>query len=214
RNNISVFDLNTFELIKHDQLPTNSNICYHCFVSKSENEQVQEMMKTNKKYKQNYQMLLFYREIGLSIEYDEDNNTFQFHQLPVYHDIVSLFRYAYVCIDDIILFFGGLNIYNNTVSRSVHKYSIREDKWMTFQNTLPSPSFDCVAILSEEDSHIYVIGGRDNEKTAIKTNVRIWDPSYLSKKEIKFVIKYWIQTLKIKLVWIDDFDKIIIKYCR
>ncbi|ETO22685.1 hypothetical protein RFI_14508, partial [Reticulomyxa filosa] len=63
-NNISVFDLNTFQFIKHDQLPTNNNnyIQYHCFVSKSENGQVQEMMKTNQKYKQNYQMLLFKEE--------------------------------------------------------------------------------------------------------------------------------------------------------
>ncbi|ETO33606.1 hypothetical protein RFI_03496, partial [Reticulomyxa filosa] len=30
-NNISVFDLNTFQFIKHDQLPTNNIIKYHCF---------------------------------------------------------------------------------------------------------------------------------------------------------------------------------------
>ncbi|ETO05618.1 hypothetical protein RFI_31778 [Reticulomyxa filosa] len=58
-NNISVFDLNIFQFIKHDTLPTNDWIWYHCFVSKSEYGQVQEMMKTNQKYKQNYQMLLF-----------------------------------------------------------------------------------------------------------------------------------------------------------
>ncbi|ETN98298.1 hypothetical protein RFI_39212, partial [Reticulomyxa filosa] len=54
-NNISVFDLNTFQFIEHDTLPTSDLISYHCFVSNSENGQGQEMMKTNK---QNYQMLL------------------------------------------------------------------------------------------------------------------------------------------------------------
>ncbi|ETO34960.1 hypothetical protein RFI_02114, partial [Reticulomyxa filosa] len=88
---IVCFDLNAFQFIKHDQLPTNNVIFYHCFVSKSENGQAQEMMKKNQKYKQNYQMLLFCEDTGLSIEYDEDNNTFQFHKLPVCHDIATLF---------------------------------------------------------------------------------------------------------------------------
>ncbi|ETO01079.1 hypothetical protein RFI_36361, partial [Reticulomyxa filosa] len=92
-NNISVFDLNTFQFIKHDTLPTSNNIFYHCFVSKSENRQ---------KNKQNYQMLLFKQKTGLSIEYDEDNNTFQFHQLPVCDDIATFNHYAYVCINDVI----------------------------------------------------------------------------------------------------------------
>ncbi|ETO02360.1 hypothetical protein RFI_35076 [Reticulomyxa filosa] len=136
------------------------------------------MMKTNQKYKQNYQMLLFKQNTGLSIEYDEDNNTFQFHQLPVCDDIAPFYQYAYVCINDVILFFGGYG--HGVVSKSVHKYSIGENKWMTFQNTLPSPLRDFVAILSEEDNYIYVIGG-ENEKAIMKTNVRIWDPSYLVK---------------------------------
>ncbi|ETO36311.1 hypothetical protein RFI_00751 [Reticulomyxa filosa] len=108
-NNISVFDLNTFQFIKHDQLPTDY-IGYHCFVSKSENGQGQGMMKTNQKNKQNYQMLLFCMETGLSIEYDEDNNTFQFYQLLVCDDIALLICYAYVRINDIILFFRWVKL--------------------------------------------------------------------------------------------------------
>ncbi|ETO33473.1 hypothetical protein RFI_03629 [Reticulomyxa filosa] len=43
RNNISVFDLNIFQFIKHDIVPINKNyIQFHCFVSNSKNEQVQE----------------------------------------------------------------------------------------------------------------------------------------------------------------------------
>ncbi|ETO02125.1 hypothetical protein RFI_35310, partial [Reticulomyxa filosa] len=55
-NNISVFDLNTFQFIKNDALLTSDYIDYHCFVSNSENRQWQEMAKKNK---QKYQMLLF-----------------------------------------------------------------------------------------------------------------------------------------------------------
>ncbi|ETO36584.1 hypothetical protein RFI_00478 [Reticulomyxa filosa] len=179
-DNISVFDLNTFQLIQHDQLPINNKIYYHCFVSKSENRQEQEMMKTNQRYKQNYQMLLFCWNIGLSIEYDEYNNTFQFHKLPVCHDMKPFNRYAYVCINDVILFFGGNG---NGVSKSIHKYSIRKNKWTTFKNTLPNPLCDCVAILNEEDNGIHIIGGANDKdikvSTHMKTKVRIWDPSQL-----------------------------------
>ncbi|ETO08012.1 hypothetical protein RFI_29378 [Reticulomyxa filosa] len=77
-NNISVFNLNIFQFIKHDRLPTNY-IQFHCFASNSENGQGQEMMmKTNQeKKKQNYQML-FCQNTGLLIEYDENSNNFQF----------------------------------------------------------------------------------------------------------------------------------------
>ncbi|ETO00314.1 hypothetical protein RFI_37133, partial [Reticulomyxa filosa] len=85
---ISIFNLNTFQFIKHDNLPIKNVMSFHCFVSKPE----QEMMKANKK---NYEMLLFCKDIGLSIEYDEDDNTFQFYQLPIYYDFRSFDKYAY-----------------------------------------------------------------------------------------------------------------------
>ncbi|ETO11071.1 hypothetical protein RFI_26305 [Reticulomyxa filosa] len=212
-NNISVYDLNTFQFIKHDTLPTDDYIEHHCFVSKSENDE--EMTKKNKK---NNEMLLFCKKTGLLIEYNEDSNTFQFHQLPVCDNIAPFFHYAYVCINDVILFFGGWNDIGWIVSKSVHKYSIQENKWTTFQNTLPSPLEGCVAILNEDDTYIHIIGGQNDKNTTVlthmKTKVRVWDPSQLSKNEIKFVTQYWIRNLKIKLGWIDDFDKIIIRYSK
>ncbi|ETO36941.1 hypothetical protein RFI_00121 [Reticulomyxa filosa] len=147
---ISVFDLNIFQFIKNDELPTKHSILYHC--------------------------------LDYQFEYDEDNNTFKFRQLLVCDDIAPFNYYAYMRINDVILFFGGY-CYPNVVSKSVHKYSIRENKWMTFQNTLPSPLCECVAILSEEDNYIHIIGGRDDKETTvsthIKTNVRIFDSSLL-----------------------------------
>ncbi|ETO00544.1 hypothetical protein RFI_36896, partial [Reticulomyxa filosa] len=67
------------------------------------------MMKTNQKNQQNYQMLLFYEDTGLLIEYDENNNTFQFQKIPVCHDMEPLYTCACVCVNDVILFFGGSN---------------------------------------------------------------------------------------------------------
>ncbi|ETO07559.1 zinc finger protein [Reticulomyxa filosa] len=188
-NNISVFDLNTFQFIKHDILPTNFWIQYHCFVSKS------EMMKTNQ---QNYQMLLFCFETGLSIEYDEDNNTFQFQKLSVCKDIAPLFSYAYVCINDVILFFGGLNNSKWAVSKSMHKYSIRENKWMTFQSTLPIPLFDCVAILSEDNTNVHIIGGANDKFESMSTHMKTEVSEWLSEEEMKKVIELKVEEEKEK----------------
>ncbi|ETO01046.1 hypothetical protein RFI_36394, partial [Reticulomyxa filosa] len=64
-------------------------------------------------------------------------------------------------------------------------YSIRENKWMTFQNILPSPLCHCVAILSEDSTHVHIIGGEndkyDSMSTHMKTEVREW----LSEEEMK-----------------------------
>ncbi|ETO11383.1 hypothetical protein RFI_25993 [Reticulomyxa filosa] len=164
--NIHIFDLNRYQFIKHDTLPILDCIGYHCFVLKSENKQEQEMMKTNEKNK------------IIKCCY---NNSFQFHQLLVCNYIAPFNGYSYVCINDIILFFGGFH-YHNT-SKLVHKYLIQENKWKTFQNTLPSPLFDCIAILNEEYNNIHIIGGQDNKRrtllTHMKTKIRIWDVSHL-----------------------------------
>ncbi|ETO33106.1 hypothetical protein RFI_04001 [Reticulomyxa filosa] len=201
-NNISVFDLNSFQFIKHDTLPiaADSYIHYHCFVSKSENgqEQGQEMMKTNK---QKYEMLLFYFKTGLSIEYDEDDNIFQFHQLSVCDDIVLFNCYAHVCINDIILFFGGLNHNNHIFSKSVYKYSIEENKWTIFQNTLPNSLYNCVAILSEDNTHIHIIGGRQDDdielSTHMKTKVHMWDDLQLVINELIICLFYLFNQIQI-----------------
>ncbi|ETN98410.1 hypothetical protein RFI_39090, partial [Reticulomyxa filosa] len=163
------------QFIKHDTLPTNDLIYYHCFVS-----------KTNQ---QNYQMLLFCKKTGLSIEYDEHNNIFQFHQLPVYDDIASFYKYAYVCINDVILFFGGYSIF--TRSKSAHKYSIRENKWIAFQNILPSRLYDCVAVLSEDNTYVYIIGGynKGSVSTHTKTEVSKWMSEEEMKKGIELKVE-------------------------
>ncbi|ETO26589.1 putative protein, unknown function [Reticulomyxa filosa] len=165
--NISVFDLSTFQFIKHDTLPTNKKISNHCFISKPENGQ--GILKSNEKKK---------RKIFMKCCY---NNTFQFHKLPVCNDIALFNGYAYVYINDSILFFGGSNYPH--ISKLVHKYSIQENKWMTFRNALPSPLYGSVAILSEDSMYVHIIGGSNGEdvSTHMKTQVSEW----LSEKEIK-----------------------------
>ncbi|ETN98787.1 hypothetical protein RFI_38700, partial [Reticulomyxa filosa] len=150
--NISVFDLNTFQFIKHDTLKIDNEIYSPCFVSTSENEQ--EMMKGNKKNK-NIKMLLFHKKAGLSIRYDETNNNFRYYAKEVCEDIAPFWNYGYVRINDIILFFGGSS---KTVSNSMYKYSIRENKWMISQDVLPVPLDGCIAMLSKDSKYVHIIG--------------------------------------------------------
>ncbi|ETO28356.1 hypothetical protein RFI_08775 [Reticulomyxa filosa] len=58
-NNINIFDLNTFQFIKHDTLPTNNSIWFHCFVSKE---------KEQEKNLKIYETLLFCYDTWLLIE--------------------------------------------------------------------------------------------------------------------------------------------------
>ncbi|ETO11420.1 hypothetical protein RFI_25954, partial [Reticulomyxa filosa] len=192
-NNHFVFDLNTFQFIERAALPTNYDISCHCFVSKSENGQESNEEKESSIKKKIHEMLLFCYDTGLLIEYNEENKTFQFHPLPVCDDIASLNFYAYVYVNDAILFFGGLNISNNVISKSVHKYSIRENKWMTFQNTLPSLLKECIAILSEDNTYVHIIGGKNEKNQCVsmhmKTKVNEWPSEEEMKKENKLKIE-------------------------
>ncbi|ETO14405.1 hypothetical protein RFI_22965, partial [Reticulomyxa filosa] len=171
--NISVFNLNTFQFIKHDTLPIDNEIYSPCFVSTSENEQ--EMMKGNKKNK-NIKMLLFHKKAGLSIRYDETNNTFRYYTKKVCKDIAPFWNYGYVRINDIILFFGGWSV--KAISNSVYKYSIREKKWTTFQDALPTSLDGCVAMSSKDCKNVHIIGvlsaNWDSATTHLKTKVRKW----------------------------------------
>ncbi|ETO11402.1 hypothetical protein RFI_25974 [Reticulomyxa filosa] len=138
------------------------------------------MVKINKRN----QMLLFCRNTGLSIKYDEYKNDFQFHKLPVHRDITQFYAYAYVCINGIVLFFGGWNGEygtNDIILKSVHKYSIQENMWTTFEHTLTSPLHHCFAIFNE-NNYIHIIGGEGENVTVsthVKTKVRVWDSKSL-----------------------------------
>ncbi|ETO35901.1 hypothetical protein RFI_01165, partial [Reticulomyxa filosa] len=222
KNNISVFDLNTFQIIKHDTLPIKNEISYHCFVSKSENGQGQEIMKTNQeknniKKKKSYKMLLFCQKTGLSIEYNENKNTFRFHKLPICSDIATFHHYAYVCVNDSILFFGGYG--KKAASKALHKYSMQEKTWTTIEHTFLIPFRDYFGILDEDGTHMHIIGGRNDDDISVSTHIKtkVMELMHkktlqLSKNEIKLSIQHWIRILKIKLGWVNDFNKIIFKY--
>ncbi|ETO34202.1 hypothetical protein RFI_02891 [Reticulomyxa filosa] len=98
-NNISVFDLNTFQFIKHDNLPSSMLLDFSCFVLRTKSESERQMKKQKK-----IEMLLFCSDILFSIKYNEYKNTFKFHKLRVCKAIRPLFNYAHICVRDYVLF--------------------------------------------------------------------------------------------------------------
>ncbi|ETO06003.1 hypothetical protein RFI_31393 [Reticulomyxa filosa] len=183
-NDIDVYNLNTFEYIKYDTLPANNDIYYHCFVSKANCKKI-------------YEMILFCMNTGLFIQYDEDSNRFQFRELRVFSTISSLCAYSYICINDFILFFGGDGD-EIRATKEVHKYSMKENKWMKFEQTLPIAFTEGIVILDNDNMFMHIIGGSDGNKllsTHIKTKVIEW------MKEETEIEKQWIleETEKIEL---------------
>ncbi|ETO25088.1 hypothetical protein RFI_12055, partial [Reticulomyxa filosa] len=139
--NISVFNLKTFQYIKHDRLPIQTGLSFPCFVLHQKHGQ--EMTQKNEKQNQtNNEMLLFFTKSALRIEYDEDKNTFQFHQLAVDIYVAQVCRYGYACVNDVLWVFGGYCWIagKRYVSRIIFKYYIRENRW--------------------EITYVHLIGGR------------------------------------------------------
>ncbi|ETO34228.1 hypothetical protein RFI_02867, partial [Reticulomyxa filosa] len=106
-----------------------------------------------------YKMLLFCNNTGLSIEYDGE---FKFYELTVIDDIKLLNGYSYLIVNDTILLFGGANY--SRISKLVHKYSIRENKWITFKNILTINLSFCIATFIEKNNEIHIIGSKKNFK--------------------------------------------------
>ncbi|ETO13621.1 G-protein beta WD-40 repeats containing protein [Reticulomyxa filosa] len=184
---IAVFNLNTFQYAKHDILPTsNDQISFHCFVSK--------MDSADKKS----EMILFHEDVGIAMGYDEVCNTFQFYQLPLYSKNVTWNRYAYVYISGNILFFGGCGHVGAGASQTLHKFSIRENRWTKFEHSLPVPLSGCVGILNGDNTYVHIIGGANDEGnvgfTHMKVNVKEWmhvqaEKQWMVEEEEKEVLK-------------------------
>ncbi|ETO30742.1 hypothetical protein RFI_06379, partial [Reticulomyxa filosa] len=192
--NIDVFDLNTCQYIQHVILPTDNNyVCYHCFVLRPAYGMA--TVQTNKK---KTGMMLFCEKTGFAIEYDEDNNTFEFNKTRVWSTIREFNCYAYVHIDDALLFFGGLDYRSNGSSKVIHKYLMNENRWTKFEQILPIPLKKGVAVLSGDNTYVHILGGKDGKfdtiSTHLKTEVKEW------MKEETEMEKKWITEEKQKII--------------
>ncbi|ETO29049.1 hypothetical protein RFI_08076 [Reticulomyxa filosa] len=200
---IDVFDLNKVQYINESILAIGKNsIQYHCFVAKTEHG-IPMMNKKN-------EMILIGNEIGLSIEYDEDSNNFQFWELRVYITLRPFNSYACVCVNDSIYFFGGHTDYDGgtSISNAVYKYSIQENEWLKFEHTLPTPLFGCIAISSEDCTFVHILGGTDGMKgmaTHMRTKLDMWTKKTTVERQwiIKEEEKKRIEETKFEIAGIE-----------
>ncbi|ETO35854.1 hypothetical protein RFI_01209, partial [Reticulomyxa filosa] len=173
---IDVFDLNKFKFVAHSTLPTDNYIRYHCFISKAGND-LTTGTRINENKKKN-EMVLVCWKTGLTIEYYEDSNFFVISKLRVCSTIRLFYAYAHVCVNDVILFFGGFGGADVAVLNAVHIYSMIEKQWIKFEYTLPTPLYGCVGLLSEDKKYFHILGGRSDENKVvsrhIKTKVDDW----------------------------------------
>ncbi|ETO07392.1 hypothetical protein RFI_29997 [Reticulomyxa filosa] len=161
--NISIANLNTLKYIMHEDLPIDSETRNHCFISK----------ENKNKNKNKNEMLLFCKNTGLSIKYDEDNNTLEFHKIRVCASLKMSESYGYIYINDFILFFGGDDL---SISDKIHKYCITENKWIQYEQTLPVLLENCTAVLAENATFIHILGviNGSEESIHMKINVKEW----------------------------------------
>ncbi|ETO01197.1 hypothetical protein RFI_36243, partial [Reticulomyxa filosa] len=196
-----VFDLNIYHL-KDDNIPIKDNeiISDHCLIRISDKE-----------------MLFFYYKSCILIKYDEYNNKFYFNHIKISDQLSKSVNYCYVYVDDMILLFGGC-IDISIASAKIYKFVIINNEWVDIQNNLYIPLTYCVALFSEDDDHINIIGGLNDKNEEVsnhmKINLSVFNPLHLVKSEMKDIIQHWIKILQIKFGWIDDFDTIIMKYSR
>ncbi|ETO29644.1 WD repeat-containing protein [Reticulomyxa filosa] len=185
-NNIDVFTLHTFRCINRIFLPIANNnfIQRHCFVLMRK--------KDNSELKKD-KMLLFCGNIGLLIEYDEHKNHFSFHNLWVCTTIRSLIGYTYIYVNDCILFFGGYRS-NEKMTDAIHKYSIKDDKWMRFEYILPCSLGNCAGILNEDNTCIHFMSEKEQHTTVEKKRMMIEK----EKKDIE-EIREEMKKMKLKI---------------
>ncbi|ETO30147.1 WD-40 repeat-containing protein, partial [Reticulomyxa filosa] len=157
--NFCIFDLNKYQIIKNGYLSINCDLTFPCFILKKENE-----------------MLLFCRNKGYLLTYNEKTCTISSKKIWICSPMQLLSYYAYIHINNNILFFGGYDGFRSeSVSKSLYKYSIEENTWTQLEYTLPLPLYACSAIINEQkdDTFIHIIGGQSNDNILLSTHMKI-----------------------------------------
>ncbi|ETO01217.1 hypothetical protein RFI_36223, partial [Reticulomyxa filosa] len=152
--NIEVIDLKTMKPltgIKDNIIPREIHvfgICYHCFVPLTMN---------NEKLINHF--ILFCRNTGLLIKYDEQNKTFQYKKLPICPALDDFNTYSFV-------------------------YSMKEKTWNECKFTLPMEIDESFAILSDDNTNLHVIGGSNEEDEKQEMHVSMNVKQLFEKEEL------------------------------
>ncbi|ETO26658.1 hypothetical protein RFI_10475 [Reticulomyxa filosa] len=164
--NVEVIDLKTMKPltgIQNNMIPKDEpkfGINYHCFVPLTMN---------NKKSINHF--ILFCRNTGLLIKYDEQNKTFNYEKLPICSDLTESKFYSFVYLHDLIFLFGGRN--SKCRTNGVWKYSMKEKTWDQCGFTLPMKINASFAVLSADNTTVHFVGVMDKVGKRQKMHVSI-----------------------------------------
>ncbi|ETO00351.1 hypothetical protein RFI_37096 [Reticulomyxa filosa] len=181
--NIKVIDLKTMKAlagIKNNTIPKENDIFYHCFVPLTMN---------NRKLINHF--ILFCRNTGLLIKYDERNKTFHYEKLPICPALNGSYSYSFVYLYDFIFLFGGFNGNTWQKVKSVYKYSMKEKIWTECKFTLPMAISQSFAILSDDNKNVHVIGGRNAKYEIQKMHVNVNVEQLFEKSELLKMVKMY-----------------------
>ncbi|ETO18861.1 hypothetical protein RFI_18385 [Reticulomyxa filosa] len=201
-NNLDIIDLTTFQVVKRSTLPIRIVLGYHCFVSKKQKEL--PITKLNASADM-YELMLFSKDTGLLLMYNEKRNTIKFEDVRVCTSIRQLSCYGYACVDDTILFFGGNIDSGFDISDNIHRYSMEANKWLHLEQALPIPLDNCIGIVDEDKSYIHIIGGYSGQRmltTHMKVKVEDLMKEETEKEKEWFIEEEeirWIEEIKIDL---------------
>ncbi|ETO27739.1 G-protein beta WD-40 repeats containing protein [Reticulomyxa filosa] len=165
--NISIFNLNTHQFVKHSTFPTGGDNCirYHCFLSLDDDI-----------------MALFCKQTGLFIKYNEDSNELNFQLLQMCSTITGCDRYACVVADGYIWFFGGRDLLSDAQDL-VHLYSPLDNTWLQLADPLSIPLMDSAAVFDKGKLCVHIIGGRSTQDIPTVLHVGIglvdWENSIM-----------------------------------
>ncbi|ETN97414.1 hypothetical protein RFI_40115 [Reticulomyxa filosa] len=196
--NIKVIDLKTMKPltgIKNNIIPI-FGIDYHCLVPLTMN---------NEKLINHF--ILFCRNTGSLIKYDEQNKTFHYQKLPICPGLNN--SYSFVHLYDFIFSFGGFNSKFERI-KNVYKYSMKEKTWNECKFTLPMEISDSFAILSGNDKNVHVIGGKNAKGKRQEMHVSVNVEQLFEKSEFLKMAKMYekeMNRMKLERPYIIPFEK-------
>ncbi|ETO35886.1 hypothetical protein RFI_01175 [Reticulomyxa filosa] len=151
--NIRVIDLKTMKPLKgvtNSIIPNKENESEHCFVPLTMNGSVTKVVN---------HFLLFHRNIGLLISFDEGQRTFTYENLPTCPELREVSSYAFLGCYGYVFLFGGCDNRSKAKTRCVWKYSISRKIWSVCKSKLPTEVSSSFALLDQNNVHVHVIGG-------------------------------------------------------
>ncbi|ETO00177.1 hypothetical protein RFI_37274 [Reticulomyxa filosa] len=183
-------------------------IQYHCFMPLTMNNE-----------KVINQFILFCKNAGVLIKYNEQDKNFTYEELPVCPVLRNSLFFSFAYVYDFAFLFGGRNeiaqdysfFFRGEKKTSVYKYSMKEKTWNECNFTFPTEMYESFAILND-DTNVHIIGGLNAKDEKLKMHVsanvdQLFEKSDLLKMPKVYELKNEIKRLKLERPYTIPIEK-------